>query len=166
MKKRGQILGLPLVLLFSLIVGAFILLYGAKVILDLTSEADYVEFLDQVKDFDTTVQTFQNYDVGSSKVYSFDLPKDIETLCLYDATQEGSCTLNGESCPADLQGELDLVLDDKYNFYIFPVGLYDQNRLPIEDFQTLGGNPVCLSNGGSVAIQAQKDSVGVSYYEK
>lgn len=69
MKKRGQILGLPLVLLFSLIVGAFILLYGAKVILDLTSEADYVEFLDQVKDFDTTVQTFQNYDeIGRAHV--------------------------------------------------------------------------------------------------
>lgn len=166
MKKRGQILGLPLVLLFSLIVGAFILLYGAKVILDLTEEADYVEFLDQVEDLDTTIQTFQNYDVGSSKVYALDLPKAIESICFYDSTQTGSCTLDGEACSVDMQGELELVLDDEYNFYIFPQGLYDRNRFLIEGFQTEAANPVCISNGGSILIQVQKEYVGISYYEK
>src|SRR3989344_2701550 len=81
MKKKAQILGLPLILVFSLIVGAFILLYGAKVILDLTEEADYVEFLDQLEDFDATLNSFGNYDVGSSKVYSFSVSENIETLC-------------------------------------------------------------------------------------
>src|SRR3989338_6613845 len=118
MKKKAQILGLPLILVFSLIVGAFILLYGAKVILDLTEEADYVEFLDQLEDFDATLNSFGNYDVGS------------------------------------------------YNVYIFPQGLYDRNRFTIESFQTLEGNPLCISNGKDLLIQSQKEFVGISYYEK
>lgn len=165
MEKRGQILGLPLVLLFSLIVGAFILLYGAKVILDLTEEADYVEFLDQVKDLESTLQTYQNYDTGTSKKYTLDVPEDIEVLCFYDGTQSTDCTLDGSACPADLQGEIDLVLDDKYSLYIFPVGLYDRNRFLIEGFYTTEGNPVCVSNGKQILIQVQKEGVSLSFYE-
>ncbi len=166
MKKRGQILGLPLILLFSLIVGAFILLYGTKVILNLTEEAEYVEFLDQLGDLDTTIQTFQNYDAGSSKIYTLNLPKGIESICFYDSMQENSCSFNGEDCSAELEGEFNLILDEEYNIYIFPQGLYDRNRFLIENFQTEDANPVCLSNGGSVAIQSQKEYVGISYYEK
>ena len=166
MKKRGQILGLPLILLFSLIVGAFILLYGAKVILDLTEEADYVEFLDQLQDLESKIVTYGNYDVGTVKTYTLDLPGDIETLCFYDPTQSDSCTLDGGVCSADLQGELELILDDEYNVYIFPIGLYDQNRFLIETFQTEDANPICISNGGSLVIAPQKEYVGISYYDK
>ena len=166
MKKKAQILGLPLILVFSLIVGAFILLYGAKVILDLTEEADYVEFLDQLEDFDATLNSFGNYDVGSSKVYSFSVSENIETLCFSSNSMEGSCTFNGEACSAELEGELELVFDEDYNVYIFPQGLYDRNRFTIESFQTLEGNPLCISNGKYLLIQSQKEFVGISYYEK
>lgn len=165
MKKRGQILGLPLILVFSLIVGAFILLYGAKVILDLTEEANYVEFLDQVEDLDASIDTFGNYDVGSSKVYTFQVSEDVETLCFYDPIQNRDCTLDGETCSSALEGELELVLDEEYNLYVFPQGLFDRNRFTIESFQTLDGNPICVSNGQSIVIQAQKEYVGISYYE-
>src|SRR3989344_1715485 len=122
MKKKAQILGLPLILVFALIVGAFILLYGAKVILDLTEEANYVDFLDQVEDLDNTLHSFGNYDVGSSKVYMLDVPDDVEVLCFYDSSQEDSCTFDGEACSVELEGELAVVLDQEYNLYIFPQG--------------------------------------------
>ena len=165
MKKRGQILGLPLLLVFSLIVGAFILLYGAKVILDLTEEAHYVDFLDQVNDLDTSLQTFGNYDVGSSKIYTLVLPEDVETLCFYDPLHVGSCIFNGDTCPGELEGDFALVLDNQYNLYIFPQGLYDRNRFTIESFQTVEGNPICVSNGENIVLQSQKDYVGIQYYE-
>ncbi|MDP3728180.1 MAG: hypothetical protein Q8R18_01870 [bacterium] len=166
MKKRAQILGLPLILVFSLIVGAFILLYGAKVILDLTEEADYVDFLGQVEDLDATLDTFGNYDIGSSKVYTLKVPEDVEIICFYDASQGDSCRLDGDACSSDIEGKLALVLDEEYNLYIFPQGLYDRNRFTIEKFQTEEGNPLCISNGNSLLVQSQKDYVGISYYEK
>ena len=164
MRKRGQLLGLPLLLLFGLIVGAFILLYGAKTILDLTSQADYVDFLDTTKDLEATIQTFQNYDPGSSKVYALNLPDGVETLCFYDASQDVSCTEDGQLCSADLSGNFELVADSQFNLYVFPLALYDENRFPIENFVTKGGNPICVSNGGSVVINAGKDAVSVAYY--
>ena len=88
MKKKGQILGVPLVLLFGLIVGALILAYGAKVVLDMLDEAEYVDFLDTLDDIENNVETFSHYDEGSSKVYTLDLPQSIETLCFYDADED------------------------------------------------------------------------------
>ena len=166
MKKRGQILGLPLIFVFALIVGAFILLYGAKVILDLRSEADYVDFLDTLDDLDTNVQTFGSYDVGSSKVYNLRLPKDIEQICFYDPSQEDSCMLDGEACSSELEGELVVLESEEYNVYIFPQGLYDRSRFTIESFYTQEGNPVCVTNEGSITVQSLKDGVGIGYYEE
>lgn len=166
MKKRGQILGLPLILVFALIVGAFILLYGAKVIYDLTQQANYVDFLDHVKDLDTTIQMYSAYDAGSSKVYTLDLPSAVDTICFYDSSQTSDCTLDGQACSSDLDGELAVLESSEYNVYIFPSGVYDRTRFTITGFQPLSGNPVCVSNGKSISIQSQKDSVGVAYYEQ
>ena len=165
MKRGGQILGLPLILVFSLIVGAFILLYGAKVILDLSEEADYVSFLERLDDLDATLRTFENYDSGSSKVYALDIPKDIETICFYGESSTGSCTLDGGVCPVELEEELALVLDPEYNIYIFPQGVYDRTRFTLEEFQTIEGDPICVSQGGSIVLSSQKDFVGVAYDE-
>ncbi len=162
--KRGQILGLPLILVFSLIVGAFILLYGAKVILDLTSEADYVSFLDEMKDVENNIVMFNNYDVGSAKVYDLDLPEDVEAVCFYDSTQVMDCKLNSENCEDNFEATFDLVKTAQYNVYIFPQGIYDQTRLNIQNFKTENGNPQCITNGESIIISAGKDYVGVEHY--
>ena len=164
--KRGQILGLPLLLMFGLIVGAFIMLYGAKVIMDLNSEADYVDFLDTMKDFENNIKTFQNYDIGSSKVYVLDLPSNVESLCYYDSSQEIDCKLDGQDCSEEMVGLLEVVLTSGYNVYVMPSGVFDQSRLKIEDFKTVDSNPVCVSNGGSVVMSSQKGYVSVQYYEK
>jgi len=164
--KRGQILGLPLILIFALIVGAFILLYGAKVILDLTAEADYVDLLDNIKDIENNVETFQNYDVGSSKVYDISLPEDVEKLCFYSPLADRSnCLDDGKECSTELQETLDLIISDQYNVYLIPQSLYDINRFSIADFEPLGGNPECVSNGKDMVISAGKDTVGIQYYE-
>lgn len=162
--KRGQLLGLPLLLIFALIVGAFILAYGVKVIIDLQGQANQVDFLNAMKDIEGNIDTFRNYDEGSSKVYALDVDPKLETLCFYDSSQQKNCMLDGKACPADINGILDVVLDAGYNIYVLPEGTYDQNRLKITGFQTQGGNPVCVSNGKSIVISSGKEAVGISYY--
>jgi hypothetical protein len=162
--KKGQILGVPLILIFGLIVGAFILLYGAKVILDLTAEADYIDFVDQMKDLDNNIATIGNYDVGTAKVYDMNLPKDVEVICFYDPTESTECKLDGKDCDDTLQATFDLVKAAQYNVYVFPQGVFEQTRLQIKDFKALNGNPQCISNGQGIVVSVGKDYVGVEYY--
>ncbi len=163
--KRGQILGVPLVLLFALIVGALILAYGAKVAIDLVNEADYIDFLDSMSDLENNIQTFSHYDEGSSKVYDIDLPTDVEAVCFYNDGKDFDCTLDGEICDEILEGTLDLLVESNFNVYVYPNNAFDQTRLNIEDFETEAGNPECISNGHSLLITAYSDYVGLTYYE-
>jgi len=163
--KKGQIMGLPILMIFGLIVGALILFFGVRWLGSLTEQANYVDFLDQMKDLDGNIDTFQNYDKGSSKVYDLNLPDDVEKVCFYDSTQEVDCTEDGESCSTELSDMFDLIVDDEYNLYVMPPNVYDQNRLKLEDFKTGGGNPVCISNGGRLALVSTGDNVEVQYYE-
>ena len=134
--------------------------------MDLTSEADYVDFLDQMKDVENSINLFENYDVGSAKVYSMNLPSDVEAICFYDSSQTQECKLDGEDCDATFEATFDLVKTSQFNVYVFPQGVFEQTRLQINNFQTISGNPQCISNGQSIVISAGKDYVGVEHYAK
>ena len=168
MKKKGQILGVPLVLVFGLIVGALILAYGAKVIIDMMDEAEYVDFLGTLDDIENNVETFSHYDEGSSKVYDLDLPQDLETLCFYDTEQEFNCYHDGEDCDGDLAELVELLGDDDYNVYVIPQDLFERGRFGIEEFIPKGDNddnPVCVSNGEQILFTTEDDTVSIAYYE-
>ena len=165
MKKKGQLLGMPLVLLFSLIVGAMILLYGIKVAFDLTEEASYVDLADTLQDIEANIETFSQYDPGSSKVYSLDLPSQVDTICFYDTAGDTNCYLDGDVCSSEIQNSLSLMLEDSYNVYILPTGEFEQSRFFISSFSVDPANPVCISNGGSMLIQAEDGYVSIAHYE-
>ena len=78
--KKGQLLGLPLVLIFALVVSAFVLFFGIKFVLDLQSEASYVDLLTTIDDIENNIETYQQYDTGSSKVLPLDIPKQVDEL--------------------------------------------------------------------------------------
>jgi hypothetical protein len=163
--KKGQIMGVPLVLLFALIVGAFILAFGIKWGFDLVQQGDYIDLVDQLSDFENNVATFAHYDTGSAKVYELDLPSAVEYVCFYNPDISGACVKDGEACDQELEGTMGLLLSDGHNVYIFPQGEFDLSRFSLEEFQPEAGNPECISNGNSVVITAQGDYVGVTYYE-
>jgi hypothetical protein len=164
--KKGQLFGLPLVLLFAMIVGAFILAFGVKWAFSLVAQGEYVALVDTLSDFENNVATFAHYDKGSAKIYQLDLPAAVEYVCFYNPDISGECVKDGESCDQELEGTMDLLLDDGFNVYIFPQGEFDLSRFSLEEFQPEAGNPECVSNGNSVAITAQGDFVGVTYYEQ
>ena len=164
MLKKGEILGVPLVLVFGLIVGALILYFGTTYILKLKEEAEYIDLLDTIQDIDAMIDTYGNYDPGSSKVVSLSLPKKVEKLCFFDPTVPFECTDDGGACDSELEGTIELVQSDEFNLYLFPQGIYDMNRFAIAEFTPEEGNPVCLSNGESIVIRSQREYVGVAYY--
>ena len=163
MQKRGQLLGMPLLLLFGLIVGALILFFGIRWIQNLTLEAEYVSVLDTLQEIDTTIQTFRNYDAGSSKVYAVDVPQRIEKICFYDSSDNVRCTVDGEPCSENDEALLDLLLTDQYNVYLLPGDVYDKNRFSIASFVVEEGNPVCVTPGKDIRFTAEEDIVRISY---
>ena len=163
--KRGQIMGLPLVLLFALIVGALILAFGMKYAFDLVEQAEYVDFLGNLDDIENNIETYGNYDEGSAKVYELSLPTGVEMLCFYKFGDDYDCKLDGETCDEETDGMLELLVESNYNVYLMPQGLYDMNRFSIESFETEEGNPECISNGKSMLISSYDGYVGIGYYE-
>lgn len=164
MQKNGQLLGLPLILIFGLIVGALILFFGIRSIQNLVIEGEYVNTLDTLGEIENTIKTFRNYDVGSSKIYSLQIPARIEKICFYDSSADVHCESNGEPCSAEDEDLLNLVLDDQYNVYLIPQGLYDTNRYSIGPFQLDGGNPLCVSPSEEILFTAEEDAVTIAYH--
>jgi hypothetical protein len=166
MRNKGQLMGLPLVLIFALVVGAMILFFGARWVMDLGSQADYVSMLDSIRDIENNIDTFGNYDEGSAKVYELELPTKVEKLCFYDSEQAFNCVDDGNPCSQEVADTMQLVTDSSNNLYLYPLGLFDKEKFGIEHFQPEAGNPECVSNGESILITAYKDYVGITYYEQ
>ncbi len=164
--KRGQLLGMPLILLFALIVAALLLAWGFMTAKDLVGQADYVDLLDKIDDLDNNVDSFANYDKGSAKKYSLDFPDVVEYVCFYDPGSSGGCVLDGGACPQELNDELSLAVGDSYNLYVLPFGKFDNSRFLINDFVPKNGNPECVSNGNTVLVAKEDGFVSLSYYEE
>jgi hypothetical protein len=163
--KKGQLLGLPLVLIFALVVSAFVLFFGIKFVLDLQSEASYVDLLTTIDDIENNIETYQQYDTGSSKVLPLDIPKQVEAICFYDFGESFNCIENGLGCQEEVSEFIQLVGEGSSNVYLYPPGLFDRNRFLIEDFELKDGNPLCVHGGSAIVITKNQDSVGIEYYE-
>ena len=162
--KHGQIMGMPLILLFGLIVAAMILAFGIRYGLQLMDQGNYVAAVQAIGDIEANVQPFQNYDEGSGKTYPLEFPDAVETVCFYDPAMPQQCIADGGACSAELEDTLALVLDSQYNVYLFPEGVFDRTRFGIQAFSTDEGNPVCASNGNEILFTTHRDTVGIGYY--
>ena len=161
--KKGQISGLPLVLIFGLIVGALILFWGVKIIIDINAQADYVQLADKITDLETTIDIFDNYDDGATKQFTIDIPSKLDYLCVtkIDAT---NCLLDNEPCPTELEEYLDMVVVESKNVYIYPPK-FDITYFNVENLEPKNGNPECFSYQETTILQKTGDLVTISYYE-
>ncbi|MBI5872010.1 hypothetical protein HZB88_02905 [archaeon] len=164
--KRGDLLGLPLVFIFALVVGALILIWGGSVILDLGKEADCIDLYDSMKSFEATIDSFYNYDEGSSKQIRVSYPSSVEYVCFFNPEEEINCMLDGGECePEGLWEGFDLVLESEEtnNFFILPMSICEITRIEIRHLKAEQGNPLCISNRKSIRITTKEDYVGITY---
>ena len=81
MKKRGQLLGQPLVMIFALVVGALILTWGVYQVYKLVKISCDVEVADYVTGLKKDVQRYCYFEVGSSNRFIVNLPCDFNYVC-------------------------------------------------------------------------------------
>ena len=163
--KKGQIMGLPLVLVFALIVAGLLLFFGVRWILSLQGAADSVAALDMIDSIDNYVETYGSYDARSARRITVSFPTSVEVACFYDKSQSYDCKLDGGDCTQDLENYFQLLGTSSSNIFLFPTNSLDETRFSITSFQSEGANPVCVSNGNDIQITTHEDYVSISYVE-
>ena len=60
--KKAQVMGMPLVMIFALIIGAIVLVWGLFQIYELIAFADEVEIKKNIDRLRAEIEIFENYD--------------------------------------------------------------------------------------------------------
>ena len=154
MKKKGQLLGQPLVYLFALIAGAMILIWGIKTVIDMGNVAATVEIGKFVSKLQSDVGQYLNFDEGSATEIRVSLPSKIRYICFLDAASDKKCVLDGKQCNIeDLNKAFAAIANTraKSNFFFLPMDAY---KLPSKEIKNLRvdtttGNPICFRNSAN-----------------
>lgn len=83
-KKRGQLMGMPFIYIFAIIMGALILAWGISTVYKLMATACEVENAKMAKDLEAGINEYFNYDEGSAKQVPMRLCKDMKYVCITD----------------------------------------------------------------------------------
>jgi len=86
MEKRGQLMSQPFIMIFALIVGGIIIVFGTMLIFDLTKQTNQVQLSKFVNDFKEKVEGYYYLDEGSKEVINVNLPKKVKAICIKNNT--------------------------------------------------------------------------------
>lgn len=128
--KRGQLLGEPFLIIFSLVVLAFIIFFGIRYIPQLLDLGCKTEFVTSAKNIEAEVQTVYNLDFGSTVRKKFDLC-GIQIICF---VSEG---VDITKIPAELQN----IVKIRKNDNVFFLGK-ESDSFFIDHLQP-SKNPIC-----------------------
>lgn len=163
--KKAQIMGMPIILIFGLIAGALILIWGITKVYDLNDMSDSAQIADTITELKNTMDVFSNYDDGATKKYMIDFPSKVEQVCFYNPDEQFNCILDKSSCPQQLNEDMDVIVSNTYNIYIYPLE-YDITAFKVDLLIPKNGNPLCITNKKTAILEKTKESIEISYYEK
>jgi hypothetical protein len=167
--KKAQVMGLPFIYIFALIVGAMILVWGIKTVIDLKSTAGEVEAGKFLKKLEAEAKIFYNYEQGSmSEPFKVNLGSNVKYLCFADGSQTSfKCMLDGKACPTTSEFK-NLVAKIKgyktqKNVYFLPSSAMTVPQYNIKGLKPSStvGNPACFSNGQKFNLYAAGTHVEV-----
>ncbi len=134
---KGELFSQPFIMIFAILVGALILVFGVKSFIDIKGGAEDVELSKFAAILKNNIDTYYNFDVGSSKKLSLVMPAKAKEVCFYD-----------DSKPVNIAADefFQAVLEDtKDNMFILPLGSYFKTQFRIEHMKNgAGKNPFCV----------------------
>ncbi len=153
MVNKAQLFSLPFILIFALVVGALILLFGFNMIDNLVQTGKAAETTKFVTGFRNDVQRYYFFERGSQKVVNVNLPGDIMYICFKDASMTEKTDM------LDTKSTFMLQNDRQNNLFFFPAGRYKPvsvNNLGSPELKTY-----CTGNGNSVIIRSEGEYVSI-----
>ena len=170
MRKKGQMLSQPFVYIFALVVGALILVWGGKTVLDLMNTGSQVNIGTYIKSIESDVVAYKNFGEGSKTNKKVEFPQDITYICFLDLERNPTDCRRKEAgnkvvkcTPAELDEDFAFQIEEpNKNIYVLPLSAVKINSFLVEDLKPKAGNPFCVRNGQEITIESKVDHVEVS----
>jgi hypothetical protein len=164
MKKSGQLMGQPLIMIFAAIVGVMILVWGGFQISKLVQFGSEVQLTKFVEDIRKEVQRYYYLDVGSSKTIKLDMPSQIKHMCVVNRNDDG--TLNGNCYAGDVDG-LNCALiegNTESNVFFIPHDAAKKAMFKVDNLEKIGDtNPECFRNSEEIVLTTKASHVEISH---
>lgn len=157
MKKRGELLGMPLTYLFAIIVAGMILLWGGSQAVKYLGFAECVKIKDFNNKLDNDVKSMLRMDTGSRQSYETSLASKVELICFYNS--EKPITNNNR-----LVKEYELIMKTgKKNVYYLPMEMKDCELIfAVQGLRNNEAtNPLCFANGKNYDLESKGTIVEV-----
>lgn len=160
MKKRGQLLGQPFVMVFALIVGALILTWGIYEVYKLLAVAKDVEVNDYISTLGKDVDRYYYLEPGSSNRFRVSLPSDFSHICF--VSREPSATLDSNPVPKPNNYNHNFVLARKGdNVFVYSAKDVSAFYVPYVRPPS-SSNPSCFANNAFLTLTSKGTYVEVS----
>lgn len=167
MGKRGQLLGMPFIMIFALVVGALTLAGGLYYIFKLVPMAEQISASKEINDFKTTIKAYYYLEEGNSKKVRLQFPSKALNVCFYDkgkAWNPGT----GTGYPPDFTAkepfyEKLFSANTERNMFFFPTKEFKESAfyIPYLNLESQTTNPICVKNGLYIRIISMGDHVEV-----
>jgi hypothetical protein len=154
MKKRGQLMAQPFVMLFAVIIGALVLVWGVYEINKLVNFSGDIQLTDTINNFQRVVDQYYYFNEGSSREYKINLPSKFKKICFYSHDKEWNY-------PGSDLNEGFIRARKNDNVFIFPIeegSVFNITNLKPEGEE----NPLCFRSGEKFVITSRNNYVGVS----
>lgn len=171
MKKRGQLLGMPFIMIFALIVGALTLAGGLYYIFKLLPMGEQISINKEINDFRATVKAYYYLEEGNSKRVKLQFPSKALNVCFYDKDKAWNVPETpGIGYPPDFKTKLSFyktlfTANTERNMFFFPSKNFKDSafNVPYLSFQSQTNpiNPLCVKNGLYIRIVSMGDHVEV-----
>jgi hypothetical protein len=150
-KKRGQLMGQPLLMIFAAIAGIMLLLFGFVLVTRLKETGDSVEIANFVGKIQKEVNRYYYLDVGSRAKLDVNLPETVDFICF---SRKGHGI--GEIITAIDPSLAEFVNTDKNVFFI-PLSAYSNTAFAVKNLNIADNsmNPLCIGNGGSFFLETE-----------
>jgi len=151
--KKGQMMSQPFVMLFAIIVGALIFVWGTYYIYKIVNLSEDVQLTDTMNKFQRIVDQYYHFNEGSSRDYNIILPSKFDKICFYSSDLGWS--------PSD-SGLNRGFMESRRNDTIFVLPLKGDCVFSVRNIRPEGKNPLCFKSGEEFVITSRDDHVGVS----
>lgn len=153
--KKAQIFGMPLIMIFALILGALILAWGIKAIFDLQKNAECISHLEDIQSLKTDIKAYYNFEPGSQKFITLKFNSKIKKICFIDPEKEFTEDINNEDLFFFMESST------KDNMFTSPLNFCNNpnNYIP---YLKPEKNPLCFNNREQAIITTQTDFVEIS----
>jgi hypothetical protein len=143
--KKAQLMDKPFIFIFTLVVAAFVFIFGFYVINNLIKTSSCAQLGIFYTDLNEQVNRYYNFDVGSSTEVQLKLPKKIKYFCVFSKEE----SLDKTELDKISAGLYDVFTSVDENIALIPINYCQKSLFYIGKLRPKE-NPLCILNTGKV----------------